>query len=241
MLERLVASNASGPDWRRTPSAVLSAVVHGLIIVGAVAATRTVAPPVPPPPDLDTLDVVLAPPERPRDRPEDGGAIWIAPGQLLVERVDLVPFPIHVPDGKAPPESSAGRIGTIVGSAQPGDWSWAQGHGDPTLVVSEALADEPPLLLTRPELEYPAPLRAAGITGRVVIEVIVGADGVPEADSFRVILGDHRGFEAAARRVVLGARFRPGRWRGRPVRVLIRQPVEFRLVSGYREPPTANR
>jgi protein TonB len=211
---------------------VVSAVVHGLIIVGAVAATRTVAPPTPPPPDVDTLDLVLAPPDQPRNRPDGGGSSLVAPDRVIVEHVDVVPFPVDVPDGIAPPESGAGRYSTrIIGSAQPGGWSWAQGRGDPTLVVSEALADEPPLLLTRPELEYPADLRAAGIAGRVVIEVIIGADGVPEAESFRIVLGDHRGFEAAARRVVLGARFRPGRWRGRPVRVLVRQPVEFRLAD----------
>jgi TonB family protein len=90
--------------------------------------------------------------------------------------------------------------------------------------------DEPPYLLTRPALEYPGLLRAAGVDGLVILEVVIDSTGVPEAATLRVLEATHQGFVAAATRVVLGARFRPGRAHGRPVRVLIRQPISFRLT-----------
>ncbi|HET7039227.1 MAG TPA: energy transducer TonB [Gemmatimonadales bacterium] len=228
MLERLVASGAHGSSWRATPGAVLSAALHGLVVAGAVAATRAAAPPASPPRDLPVIDLAFPAPSEPRGRTDGAGGVFSVPGPITVDHVDFVPFPVNVPDGIAPSVPGAGGS-PWAGPGNPDGRLWVQGRGDSSVLVLEAVADEPPLLLTRPELEYPAPLRYAGITGRVVIEVIIGADGVPEADSFRIVEGSRREFEQAARRVVLGARFRPGRWRGRPVRVLIRQPVEFRL------------
>lgn len=212
MLQRLVASERPRGFFRGAPGAVMSAAVHGLLIAGAVTATRhDPGMPVATPLIRDPMPWVLeptseAPPESPPDMPA-----WpvLDPASADGMADQLIAVPTAVPTG----------------------WPWATMAGDASTVVRSALADVPPELLTRPALEYPAALRAAGIEGTVVIEVIVDATGVPEAESFRVVSSAHPGFEAAARRVVLGARFRPGRWRGRPVRVLIRQPVEFRLTG----------
>jgi TonB family protein len=66
----------------------------------------------------------------------------------------------------------------------------------------------------------------------VVVEIVVDDQGRPEAGSLRVVSSAHPMFEAEARRVVLATRYRPGRWQGHPVRVLILQPVAFRLSRG---------
>ena len=120
--------------------------------------------------------------------------------------------------------ASAGTGTGLSGLVPPGIQSPPPGG-----VHREATVDEPPVVLTHPVLEYPALLRDAGIEGLVIFEVIIDSTGVPEPASLRVIEASHRGFVAAAARVVLGARFRPGRMWGQPVRVLIRQPIMFRL------------
>jgi TonB family protein len=109
--------------------------------------------------------------------------------------------------------------------------AWGEPGGGPGGAAYSALTvDEPPRLLTLPPLEYPPLLRTAGLDGLVVIEVVIDSTGRPEPATLRVVEASHRGFVPEAMRVVTGARFRPGRVRGQAVRVLIRQPIAFRLA-----------
>jgi len=71
-------------------------------------------------------------------------------------------------------------------------------------------------------------LRAAGIEGRVVLQVVIDTLGRAERAA-AVVESSNRGFDAAALAYVRGALFRPGRVRGRAVRVLIRLPIAFTL------------
>jgi protein TonB len=233
MLERLVASGRSRNGLLGTPGAALSAAAHGLLIAGAVVVTRQ-APPSPVMPEpTDTIPFYIS---DPASRPQPAGD----PGVPMFPRLDagdmvgdLVPVPtFDVPDGVEPPDQRAVFAGrrTGPGTESPSLWARPGVAGNPSGPIHAAVADEPPALLTSPAPVYPAMLREAGIEGTVVMEMVVDEEGRPEAETVRVLSSGHQLFEAAARRVVLGARYRPGRWRGRPVRVLIRQPVEFRLT-----------
>ena len=73
-------------------------------------------------------------------------------------------------------------------------------------------------------------LRDAGIEGSVVYEVVIGIDGHPEPESLRLVSSSNKAFERPARDVILGSVFRPGRMRGQPVRVLVRQPIAFQII-----------
>jgi len=88
--------------------------------------------------------------------------------------------------------------------------------------------DEPPVLLAGPPLGYPDVLRRTGTTGTVTVQLVIDTLGRAEPGSL-VLQSSHPGFEAAARAYVLGALFRPGRMRGRAVRVLVRLPISFTL------------
>jgi TonB family protein len=230
MLQRLVASDGPRGLLRGTPGAVLSVTVHGLLIAGAVAATRPgEARPSIPPVLEDTVTWALPPTRKASDRSDVSLPRMPVLGTGSLDGLPgIIGMPAEVSSGIPAPDAAPGfgRPGT---GASPTAWPWATGTGDATAVVAYAVADEAPVLLTRPVLEYPATLRQAGIEDTVMIEVIVDAEGIPEPASFRIVSIRYAGFEAAARRVVLGARYRPGRWRGRPVRILIRQPVAFRL------------
>jgi protein TonB len=85
------------------------------------------------------------------------------------------------------------------------------------------------VLLGHPVPRYPELLRAAGIEGRVVVEVVLDTLGRAEPQTLRIATSAHLLFDAEASAVVLGSRYRPGRVAGRPVRVRIRVPVSFAL------------
>jgi TonB family protein len=99
------------------------------------------------------------------------------------------------------------------------------------VVTTESVGDERSVVLSAPPLEYPRLLRQAGIHGRVIARATVDSTGRAEPASVQVIATPHPGFDQAARNIVLQARFDPGRWRERAVRLVI----EFRLDARARE------
>ncbi len=98
--------------------------------------------------------------------------------------------------------------------------------------VFETIAvDEEPIRISSPPLEYPNMMRRAGLEGTVVIRAIVDTTGRVEPESMKVVQSDFSAFEGPALRLLRMSRFRPGRVRGTPVRVLIQIPIQFSLVD----------
>jgi protein TonB len=89
--------------------------------------------------------------------------------------------------------------------------------------------EEPPVLLSHPEPGYPDLLRSAGIEGRVVVEAVLDTLGRVERGSLRIVSSTHALFVPEASALVLGSRYRPGRFGGTAVRVRIQVPVNFAL------------
>ena len=86
---------------------------------------------------------------------------------------------------------------------------------------------EPPVLVSHPPLRYPPEARQLGVSGTVVIEVAVDTAGRVEPGTARVVETTNPIFNAEALRVVRAAVYRPARSAGRPVRLVIQQPVAF--------------
>jgi len=97
-------------------------------------------------------------------------------------------------------------------------------------------------------LTYPIAQRAAGIEATVLAQFIVGADGVVEAGSFRLVKATTSGpggvpgssspddpnvtaFAAAVRDAVAASQYTPGKLRGTPVRQVVQQPFVFALSA----------
>jgi len=78
-------------------------------------------------------------------------------------------------------------------------------------------------------ITYPEMARKAGIEGRVIVQFIVTENGTVENP--RVIRGIGGGCDEEALRAVKKARFKPGRQRGKAVRVQYSLPVVFRLQN----------
>jgi protein TonB len=96
-------------------------------------------------------------------------------------------------------------------------------------IYSESAVEEAPTLLSAAPLVYPPLLRQAGIHGTVVVQAVVDTAGRVVPASIKIVRTPHPGFEASARQWVLSALFRPARIQGRPVRVLVNQPLNYAI------------
>lgn len=74
---------------------------------------------------------------------------------------------------------------------------------------------------------YPPELKRQHVGGRVEIEFVVGTDGHPMLGSIAIISTPHPDLAAAAITAIAETRFSPGRIRGCPVPILVRQGVNF--------------
>lgn len=78
-------------------------------------------------------------------------------------------------------------------------------------------------------VKYPEMARRAGIEGRVTVQFIVNENG--EVENARVVRGIGGGCDEAALEAVQNAEFKPGKQRGRPVRVQFALSINFRLQN----------
>jgi len=97
-------------------------------------------------------------------------------------------------------------------------------------VFMESIVEEKPSILSGPQLVYPDLLRQAGIQGRVIVQVIVDTTGRAEPNSIKVLQTPNPGFDQPAKNYVLKALYRPARVHGRAVRVLVNQPIDFKVT-----------
>jgi TonB family protein len=88
----------------------------------------------------------------------------------------------------------------------------------------------PARLITHVQPIYPANLRDAGTEGTVVMDILIGADGVPRA--FQVASSQaHPGLVAAASEAVSQWRYEPTQLNGIPVEVRSTVTIDFELVQ----------
>jgi periplasmic protein TonB len=78
-------------------------------------------------------------------------------------------------------------------------------------------------------IRYPDRARRAGIEGRVIVQFIVNEAG--KVENPVVVRGIGGGCDEEAIRAVQNASFKPGKQRGKPVRVQYSLPVIFRLQN----------
>lgn len=226
---------------RSRSAALISLVVHVALAGSAVAATKVIAdPPEPvtvlPPTVFIPIDDASAPepqpkPPEPRPAPPEPAAPTTPTPQ-----VPTVDVPTEVPDGV--PTVDPGMtpttepvIGGTPSTGTPGTDAGAptsSGTGEP-LWADEVEKAAAPLGRQR-EPRYPDILRSQRIEGRVVVAFVVDERGRVEPNSIRVVESAHALFESAVKAAVLGTRFRPAEWRGRPVRQLVQQAFVFTLT-----------
>ncbi|MBO4335559.1 MAG: energy transducer TonB [Desulfovibrio sp.] len=91
-----------------------------------------------------------------------------------------------------------------------------------------AEVDTKPSLLNRISPEYPAKAKQKGVSGRVVLKIIIGADGRVEKSSIHS--ANPTGyFEESVLKISSRLRFSPGKKDGKAVRVIVLIPFDFHL------------
>jgi len=216
-------------------SSMMSTVIHGLVIWGAVTATTKVHEVIQAAAADTQLIFLNQQQDEPEPEPEQQPqlASLTPPPQGFQVVVAITEIPTEIPpvnlNERFDPRDYTG-VGVEGGIAT----GVVGGTGDvPTdlgAIFVEAVVDEPPVRLSCPPLQYPPLLQDAGIEGGVRYEVVIGIDGHPEQGSLRLIESSNKAFERPARDLILGCVFRPGRMRGQPVRVLVSQPIAFQII-----------
>ena len=84
-------------------------------------------------------------------------------------------------------------------------------------------------LQSAPSPEYPARLRDAGITGRVLLFLVVTEAGAPDMSTLKVLDSAHPDLTSSTIRSLSLATFRPATREGRPVACRAIIPYNFRL------------
>lgn len=239
MFENLIESKPV--KQRSIGQAILSMVVHVVLVLVAIKATQGAAeavqklnerpiefvvnapppPPPPPPQELPPDAVVSANP------PPQGFQTIVPPKDLPTEipPVDLnQKFDARDFSGRG---VAGGVASGIVGGTGP--------------VITDAVVagetytsdevDEQVQRIGGPDPRYPEVMRSVGIEGVVQLRFVVGTNGRVEANSIQVVSSTNKAFEQAAIDVIRQSRFSPAKMRGQPVRQLVQQTVRFSLAS----------
>jgi len=80
-------------------------------------------------------------------------------------------------------------------------------------------------------LRYPDVLRQARVEGEVLAQFVVGPDGRPDVESFKVLKSSHDLFAKSVRDALPLMRFNPAMVGGKAVRQLVQQPFTFSLTK----------
>ncbi len=124
----------------------------------------------------------------------------------------------------------APRSSRSAGFADPHAASCQGNPSSDTTVFDTTQVSPRPEILRGPLLEYPNRLRNHGVSGRVVLSMIINADGSLEPGSIERVRSDHPDFEKASIRYLRKAVYSPGCRAGQAVRVRVAIPIDFKIM-----------
>jgi len=160
---------------------------------------------------------------------------------LLARRIAIMSEPkISNPLPRIALWSAAAAVGLLVACEVP-DGDRAVAPDDPSVLSAEVAGEGAPYFefqVDQPvsanieaskQPSYPADLRAAGVSGQVLVQFVVNGNGDVEIPSFKVVESDHAGFTEAVRSALPHMKFNPAQVDGVPVRQLVQQPFMFAI------------
>lgn len=243
-----MSSRARRPDTPRIVAWLAALALHGgLALMAGVRPDAGPAAKPPPPVEVTVVRDEPPPAEPPPTPPKPPPKPPAPPPDVVVDLTRNPPEAAEPPPTQAAADAPADAAPVFGLSAESfaasgalrmrrGNTLAMQAADSPVTDRVEALRPVPvyavsklPEILGRPDPRYPAELRAAGIEGEVVVELIVTAEGTVGAGSLQVLESTNAGFNEAAVEAVAALRFRPATQGSTPVAVRIRIPVRFRL------------
>ncbi len=223
MFDNLIESQKKMNLRQGSTASIFSLIFHTAVVAGAIYATLS-AGETDQDVRIDTAMVYLSekqeekpeePPKVVLDVPLKGFQTVLAPTQIPTD----IP-PINLNEQFDPRDySGVGVEGGLATGLEPTGGQ----------VYLESVVEEKPEPLSGPPLQYPELLRQAQIQGRVLVEAIIDTMGRAEPSSIKIVQSPHPGFDQSATTYMRQALFRPARVHGRPVRVLVRLPIDFKL------------
>lgn len=137
-----------------------------------------------------------------------------------IVQLDSFVQPVQPP----PPEGLKPNVGVInIPQGRPG------GLGKGIEIFDPSKLDQVPIARVRVQPQYPFEMRRAGITGEVLVEFIVDANG--DVRNAFAVRSTQREFETSAVQAVSKWKFKPGRKGGRSVNTRMQQPISFSLAE----------
>lgn len=82
-----------------------------------------------------------------------------------------------------------------------------------------------------PQPRFPADLQKAHVSGKLLLQFVIDANGRVDMSTFKVVHSDNDEFVQAVRAVLPQARFYPATVAGRPVREMVTTPYVFAFRS----------
>ena len=170
------------------------------------------------------------------------GSLWFAlrassvPEEIPIELTEFLkaskssgaPKPkSQPPKAKAVKPSSDSGSGALSSPSAPSSTTTTEGVGTRESVVEEYEASELPVILNEVRVPYPPSARSRGIQGSVIFDLIVSSKG--EVASARVVKSPAPELTDAALGAVQKFKFKPARFKDKPVAIQIRYTYRFIL------------
>ena len=248
MFERTLEAQALHEGERRFRTVSIVALVHltavSFLAIVAALTVRPIRPPelqptiffVTPPPEPSP-----APPSLPIAAPQPGHGSRpevqpvapkpvppVATPTTLPEPVPATPVAgTDLPTGEGHGNGSGGGNATGdegAGRGGGGGDGTGEGDGGPVTLTGEMVA---PVRIAKVDPVYPNAARIARMSGKVVVQAVIGLDG--RVESTEILASTSPLFDAAAMEAVRQWRYTPATMNGRPVRVYFSVRVEFVL------------
>ena len=95
------------------------------------------------------------------------------------------------------------------------------------MVFEEGQVDENPVPLFSPSIAYPERAKEIGVKGTIEAIITIGRDG--KVEKVDILRSPHESITQEYKRIIFSWRFKPGKMKGIPVRVRVRQMIDFKL------------
>ena len=239
MFKNLPASQGAKRGIFTGKTAIPSLVLHGLLIAGAVYATVRAEQENDAEEVVEFMEIEEKEPEPEKEEPEPEQPKEEPPPPAATQALtppEEPPAAIPAVDLSAPAVSAQDftGIGVVAPEAAPPPPPAAPPPPpEPEFAYELAVLDQKPALSNGGQIAsvmerlYPRILQDAGIGGTVNMQFVIEPNGTVDMESVKVIDSPHEQLSEASIKAVERFRFRPGKYKGESVRVLIQMPITW--------------
>ena len=239
MFKNLPASSGSNRGVFTGKTAIPSLIFHGLLIAGGVYATVRAEEVKTEEELVEFVEIEEQKPEPEAPKPDEPEPPPPPPAATqALTPPEEPPATIPAVDLSAPAVSADDftGIGIVAPEAAPAPPA-PPPEASPDFAYEVAVLERVPELSNKGaigsimERLYPRLLQDAGIGGTVVMQFVIEPDGTVDMASARVLESSNDQLSEASLKAIERFRFRPGRYKGENVRVLIQMPITWQPAN----------